>query len=91
MDIRWHRLPFTHVEEDGTGCGNEASILEIAGRSDGMICVSGVCVRCGVQFSSPEVPWATIMRNLVVKDYERSKMTGPLEDLERMEPQGLPC
>ncbi len=91
MNIKWHALPFTHVEDNGGGCGREAQILEICVSSDGCICVSGICITCGAQFSSPEMPWATIMRSVSVKDYRSSLIEKPLDVLADMETQGRPC
>ena len=100
MKIKWRALPFTHVASDGTGCGREATILEICASSDGCICVSGVCEHCGEQFSSPEMPWSTIMRTCSVMDYNDSLVLEPSEPscpaeplndlLEQFVPKGKP-
>ena len=91
MVVRWHALPFTHIDSAGHGCGKDAQILEICVASDGSICVSGVCITCGEQFSSPEIPWATIMRTVAVKDYRTSLIPESVQGLEGMEVQGRPC
>lgn len=91
MKIHWHALPFTHIEGDGSGCGKDASILEICVSADGCICVSGICIHCGEQFSSPEIPWATIMRSVAIKDYRTSltvEVGGEFADMPTM---GRPC
>lgn len=89
MIIGWHALPFTHIEEDGSGCGKDATMMEICVSSDGYICVSGMCHHCGVQFSSPQVAWATIMRNVAIKDHLRQVSVS--DALEDMDVRGRPC
>jgi hypothetical protein len=93
MVIKWRALPFTHQASDGSGCGKEASILEIAVSSDGALCVSGVCIQCGEQFSSPEMPWAVIMRSVSIKDFKESLSIADqqMEQLIQFEFFGKPC
>lgn len=67
--VRWHAVPVTHVAVDGSGCGKEASVLEILVSSDGCMCISGLCMYCGETFSSPAVEWSALMQVATVKDY----------------------
>lgn len=96
MKIKWRALPFTHVEADGSGCGKDATVLEICVSSDGCLCVSGVCIHCGEQFSSPELPWATIMRSVSIVDYKESlslidqQTNQQLDMLANFAPKGKP-
>jgi hypothetical protein len=93
MVIRWRALPFTHIANDGSGCGKEATILEICVSSDGCICVTGVCATCGEQFSTPEMVWADIMRSVSIKDYKDGLLVGKKTeiDLDNFVPVGRPC
>lgn len=72
--VRWHAVPVTHVATDGSGCGKEASVLEILVSSDGCICISGLCMHCGETFTSPAVNWWAMMQIATVKDYLQAEI-----------------
>lgn len=76
MRIHWHTLEFKHT------CGRQGTILEVLVSCDGSLCLSGLCVICGEEFSESH-PWASVMVNATIADYQKNlELKDPFEGID---------
>lgn len=83
MKCKWRVLPFIHEK-----CGKPGTILEVAGRADGMLVMGGVCVSCGEQFTAEPMSLATVIVSCALRDQRDNQEVDDAFDLQRWKPTG---
>ena len=84
MTIKWHKIEFK------CPCGLDATILEFCVSADGGIALTGLCVRCGTQFSHEDTMPNLIAKSAVGDFVCRLENCSEDDALANFEPTGKP-
>lgn len=83
MKTHWHVLQFK------CSCGRDATILEVAVKSDGFLALAGLCAVCGEELSQ-QVRLVDAMATSAILDYKVSITETALDQFENFVASGKP-